>query len=146
MTYNTGYKGIVLYDKNGKKNPFLIHRLVALVFLPNPEHKEQVDHINTVITDNRVDNLRWATAKENSNNPISLRRSTSANKEHAKYGRENIFSKPLYQYDKDKNLIASYVSSREASESTGIKIRQIQHAVLGEQKMAGGYYWYHSKL
>ena len=55
----------VCLHKNNKQKHTRIHRLVAEAFMPNPEEKEQVHHINRVVTDNRLDNLAWVTQSEN---------------------------------------------------------------------------------
>lgn len=60
----TGYLGIDLC-KDGKVKRYLAHRLIAETFIANVENKPQVNHINGVKTDNRVDNLEWNTRSEN---------------------------------------------------------------------------------
>lgn len=60
-----GYFKTYLY-KLGKVKTCRINRLVAETFIPNPENKPEVNHINEVKTDNRVENLEWTTRKENS--------------------------------------------------------------------------------
>ena len=68
-----GYVKIPLC-KDGVNKNFLIHRLVAMAFIPNTENKEYVDHINTIRNDNRVENLRWATEIENGNNILTIKK------------------------------------------------------------------------
>ena len=61
-----GYMTICLRN-NGKPKTFRFHRLLAIAFIPNPENKTDVDHINGIKHDNRLENLRWLTHKENLN-------------------------------------------------------------------------------
>ena len=66
----SGYPFVSLY-KNGKGKQRYIHRLVAEAFIPNPDNKPCVDHIDNCKTNNVVTNLRWVTYKENANNEIT---------------------------------------------------------------------------
>ena len=62
-----GYVRISIRTKDGDQSKF-VHRLVAEAFIPNPQNKEIVDHIDGNRANNHVSNLRWVTAEENSNN------------------------------------------------------------------------------
>lgn len=66
-----GYECLKLHNVSGsdtKKTRISVARMVALAFIPNPENKPTIDHINRIKTDNRVENLRWATTLEQNNN------------------------------------------------------------------------------
>ena len=68
-----GYCRIRLYTKERASKSFRVHRLVALAFIPNPENKSDVDHINHIRNDNRACNLRWLTHTENVYSSLEVR-------------------------------------------------------------------------
>lgn len=75
LTYKDGYTMVRLHKINDVKGRlFKVHVLVAQAFIDNIENKPYIDHINTIRDDNRVENLRWCTQKENNNNPISVKK------------------------------------------------------------------------
>lgn len=165
---STGYRRFSLY-KDGRVKKTYVHRLVAESFIPNAENKPEIDHINTIRHDNRVENLRWVTRKENRNNPISLdhlrvaftgensphygrKRSKETKRKisealkssplnHGRTGVQCKNSQPVYQYDLKGNFIAGYTGQAEAARMTGIHQGDISNACNGKLSVAGGYLW-----
>ena len=134
-----GYLQKTLVNENGRKT-WDIHRLVALTFIPNPENKPCIDHINTNRTDNRVENLRWVTYSENNRNPITLAKQRQRIGPMAgKYGELHPRSVRVSQYAKDGTFLRSYGSIAEAKRKTGIN--NIWFCLSGKRKTAGGFIW-----
>ena len=83
-----GYCRIML-SKDNKQKRFLIHRLLAEHFIPNFQNKPCIDHINGDKSDNRLENLRWCTYKENNNFPLARAKKICRSK---KVSAKRIFS------------------------------------------------------
>ena len=151
---NSGYLLVGLY-KQQKRDRKLLHRLVAEAFLPNPDNKPEIDHINTIKTDNTVflnedgsinyekTNLRWTTRKENINNPLTkTKMQINARKpSKGKYGKKHHRSKPIIQYDKDGNFIKEWDCANDVERVLGISNKHIGSVCLGKRKSCGGYIW-----
>lgn len=110
---NTGYLCVSLYDKRGIGSLFCVHLLVLTAFVSNVENKPCVDHINTIRTDNRVENLRWATYKENNSNPITRQRMCDAQKK--------IFNTPEGRKEMKRRSLLAFTEEAKAKKRETIK-------------------------
>ncbi|AGH57588.1 HNH endonuclease [Pseudoalteromonas phage pYD6-A] len=122
------YWTTTLKDTHGKFVKRSVHRLLAQTFIPNPEAKAHVNHIDGDKSNNDLSNLEWATPKENSQHAVDL-------------GLYPDTSKEVFQYLLDGTFVAKYASDREASKSTGIPYQNISKATLGKRLHAGYFQW-----
>ena len=112
------YLCVNLY-RNKNMNRYKVHRLVAKSFIINNENKPQVNHINWIRDDNRLDNLEWVTIKENSSHSFIFlwRKNKKWNEHYAynKYGSNSKKAKSILQYDLNLNFIKEWWSIIEAA-------------------------------
>lgn len=127
-----GYLKVYLC-KDGKQKNFLVHRLVAIAFLPNPDNLPIINHKNEDKTDNRVENLEWCTAKYNTNYGTCRKRMSKARTNGKR-------SKPVAQYTLDGTLIGIYPSASEAARQ-GFNQGNVDYCCRGKYKTSGGYIW-----
>lgn len=146
-----GYCQVTL-QKNKYKKMFSVHRLVAEAFIPNPENKPQVNHIDSNRKNNYVENLEWVTPKENMQHAVKNHRFDNMAKINSEKLKNNplngyiyaneITKKKVAQYDKENKLLNEYESISEASRKTGITITNISYCANGKRKSGGGYIWH----
>jgi hypothetical protein len=130
---NANHRGYLMVDlyKNGKVRKGIIHRLVAITFIPNPFNLPEVDHIDTNRKNNNVSNLRWCTRKDNCNNPISLKHAGESRKGERHY----LFGKSLPKSTKEK--MSASLLGHTVSEKTRCKIGNANkgHIMSEKQKL-----------
>lgn len=122
-----GYYQIRISDDNKKPHYFRVHRLVAELFIDNPDDLPVVNHKDGNKKNNKVDNLEWATHHENNVHAVET-------------GLHNMGS-PVEQYDLYGNYIIEFSSARGASRVTGVDNSAITKVCKGKRKTAGGFIW-----
>lgn len=141
-TDKDGYLYYVLCVKGNRKT-IKAHRLVAKAFIENPLNKPAIDHINGIKTDNRVENLRWVTNKENTNNPITLERVVSSCMKRIDILKQKSIDR---NYGRRRTIVlrngvivGEYLSQKDASEHTGVSKGKISSCLNGRIKSCKGY-------
>lgn len=140
-----GYCVVDICYKN-KRKQYRVHRLVAEAFIPNPENKPYIDHINTIRSDNRVENLRWVTAQENRNNELTKIKCSELQKGEKGYwygctGSSNPHAKAVKQYTLDGEYLCTFDSIVDAHKALNVEKSHIYQCCKGIYKSSLGYRW-----
>lgn len=133
--HNNGYLIVNIKIPNKKSKTFLVHRLIAETFIPNPENKPCVNHKDGNKLNNCVDNLEWVTYTENE---IHAYKNDLINEEKLSIGHY----KSVLQYTLDGEFIKEYKSVKDANDTNpNIHGTSISKCLKGIYKSAGGYIW-----
>lgn len=117
--YKPHHSGYIYVRVNKKK--FAIHRLVALMFISNPENKPFVNHIDGNKVNNCLDNLEWVTCAEN-------------NKHNYTNNIKKKYTRPIIQYDLEMNQLNKFNSIKEAGDFLNIPVSGIKAVLYNKQK------------
>lgn len=131
--HRDGYLHVVFCVK-GVRKTFLVHRLVALTFIPNPDNLPQINHKDENKTNNYIDNLEWCTMEYN------IFYGTGQERGRINRGLPSNV-KPVTQYSLDGEFIARYPSTMEAYRKTGITQASINACAHHIHHQMRGYVW-----
>lgn len=131
-TRKDGYLQITLH-KDKKATKFLVHRLIAEIFIENKQNLKEINHKDENKQNNNISNLEWCSRKYNVNYG-------EANKKR-RYKLLNKRGKKIAQYDKKGNLLNMFLSLSQATRDTKVNKAHISECCNKYRKTAGGYKW-----
>ena len=132
-TTKDGYL-LVNLCKNGKIKSFLVHRLVAEVFIDNPDNLPQVNHKDENKLNNNAENLEWCSSSYNIN-------FGTRNEKVAEKNTNGKQCKPILQYTLDGKFVREWKSAKQAEREGGFNQSHITHCCIGERKKHHNFIW-----
>jgi len=137
-------QGYVRIKLQVDKKPFVIfvHRLVALTYIPNVDNKKEVNHINGIKDDNRIENLEWVTPKENMKHAkdfgLLKNRVIDKSKIRRGYNLKSLW-KPIIQIGSDGKVIKEFDSISIAAKELNLSSSKISAVCSGKRFKTGGF-------
>lgn len=140
--HSTNRQGYHVVNIGG--NVRLIHRLIAIAFIPNPKKYDCINHIDGCKTNNSIENLEWCDRKHNNIHAYQ----TGLKQGYFKgiKGYDNPSSKEVFKFDSEGNLISKYGSASEAARMNKLSQPSISRCSRGERKMYKGFIWKYNTL
>jgi len=138
-SHHTGYKTVMLCKEGVQKNKS-VHTLVAYAFIPNPQNKPYVNHIDGDKANNCVSNLEWVTAKENTGHAIKNNLRLDSNMRGRK-GNNSPLKKSVLQCDSSGNIIRKWECISAAARHFDCNPCTIVNCCAGRIKSCKGYIW-----
>ena len=114
-----GYFQVKLF-KDGVRKYYIVHRLVAKTFVPNPDNKPEVNHIDGNKQNNHASNLEWVTSRENQLHAFQL------GLQKAPRGKDSNCSIPINQYQKDGTFVKTWESINTVKRELNLRIQIIK--------------------
>ncbi len=142
------YCRIWLY-KNKKEMKFLVHRLVAMTFLPNILNLVEINHINWIKNDNRLENLEWCTRNENIQHAFNIWLKTTTKNNYFiksnpykwKFWIDNPLSKKIQQFDLNWNFIKLWYWASSIYKELWINNSTILKALKNDRQKVWNFIW-----
>lgn len=131
--------------KDGKKRQFLIHRLVGMAFIPNPDNLPQINHKDENPKNNRVDNLEWCTNLYNFHYSFDRHPERHRKRQYNPTGKKKVHHNRIdvnvWQIDKAGNKIKLWNDVSTIARELGVHQWSVTQCCNGVRKTAGGFKW-----
>ena len=143
-TTKKGYLTVGLSKPGEKMRTIFVHKLVADAFIPNPNKRPQINHINEIKTDNRVENLEWCTAYENMHHGSCMSRMMETNRQKNNASLrdgEFMLCNKVVRPVRCVETGEIFPDAAKAAQKLGLKRNHINDCCRGKRNKHGGLHW-----